>query len=145
MPKIKGTLADVSTEYVMIEPAVYEMRIEKVEVEEQPASSSGKEHDQLFYEIVSRVDEPGTDHYNKPVRDRIYWYKRDGTVNEYSKVALKRYFEAVLGEEEANRDDLDTDELINGRFLGQVTIRSYTRNDGGEGKSNEIKNVSPIS
>ena len=144
MPKIKGTLADVSTEYQYIEPGVYEMRIEKVEAVEEDANSSGKEHDQLYYEIVSRVDEPGTDHHNKPVHDRIYWYKKDGTENEYSKIALKRYFEAALGEGEADRDDLDTDELQGARIRAQVGIRSYTKRDGTQGQSNEIKNVSPL-
>lgn len=143
MPKIKGSLADVSTEYQLIEPDTYEMKVDKVEVEETPPSSE-RPSGQLAYVVHSRVDDPGSESNNKPVRDYIFWYKKDGQENEYSKIQLKRYFEAVLGEEEANRDDLDTDELIGGRFQAEVYIDSYTRSDGTEGQSNKLKNISPL-
>ncbi len=144
MPKIQGSLADVSTQYVMIDPDTYEMKVDKIDIDEKPKSPE-MPSGQYTYIITSRVDMPGTDHYNKPVREYISWFKKDGDVNEYSKVNLKRYFEAILGEEEANRDDLDTDELIGGRFLAEVRIDSYTRQDGTEGQSNKIKNIVPLS
>ncbi len=140
MPKIQGTLADVSTQYVLIDPDTYEMKVEKIDIDEKPASAE-MPAGQYTYIITSRVDMPGTDHHNKPVREYISWFKKDGNVNEYSKVNLKRYFEAILGEDEANRDDLDTDELIGGRFLAEIRIETYTRNDGVEGQSNKLKNI----
>jgi hypothetical protein len=143
MPKIQGTLADVSTTYVMIEPDTYEMKVKEVDLQEKPPTSdlvSG----QLTHIIKSVVDQPGHEHHNKPVTDYINWYKKDGTVNEYSQAQVKRYFEATLGEERANGEDLDTDELIGQRFMAEVYIDSYVRKDGSGGETNRLKNVVPI-
>lgn len=140
MPKIKGSLADVSTEYVLIEPNTYEMKIDKIETQEGDPTTDYPDG-QFTYIVTSKVDEPGTDHHNKPVRDYINWYKKGGEVNEYSKVQLKRYFEAILGEEAANREDLDTDEIVGGRFMADVYIDKYTRKDNTEGQSNKLKNI----
>lgn len=144
MPKVKGSLADVSTEYQLIEPDTYELRVDKIEVEEEKPSAE-KKSGQLTYLIISKVDQPGHEHHNKPVRDYIFWYKKDGDENEYSKIQLKRYFEAILGEEEANRDDLDTDELLNGRFQAEVVIETYEDKKTKEEKqSNKLKNISAL-
>jgi hypothetical protein len=143
MPKVKGSLADVSTVYELIEPEVYEFRVDKIETEERDPTKEYPEG-QFAYIITNRVDEPGSDHHNKPVKDYIYWFKKGGEVNEYSKINLKRYFEAVVGEERANEEDLDTDELVGGRFQAEVYIESFTRSDGTDGKSNKLKNILPL-
>lgn len=142
MARIRGTLADVSTEYQLVDPDTYEMKVSAVEIEERPADGSN-EHEQLTYIITSRIDEPG-EHYNKPVRDYLWWFKKDGDPNEYTMATMKRYFIAVAGEDRANEEDLDTDELIGGRFLAEVYIDTYTRKDGSEGSSNKIKNIVPL-
>lgn len=130
MPKVKAGIADVSTEYVQIEPAVYEFKIDKIETRKDPNDPD--------YLITSKVDEPGTDHHNKPVREYIAMNKKDGTPNEYGMAELKRYFEAVLGEEEtqelAENDELDTDMLLNGRFQAEVYLESFDRKDKETGK-----------
>lgn len=143
MPKVKGSLADVQTEYVLIEPEVYEMKVDKIEAEEGEKTPDYPEG-QFTYIVISRVDQPGDEHHNKPIRDYINWFKKGGDVNEYSKINLKRYFEAIVGEERANEEDLDTDELIGGRFQAEVYIDSYTRKDGSEGKSNKLRNITSL-
>lgn len=149
MPKIKGSLADVSTDYQLIEPDTYEFKVDEIEVEETKPSKDYPEG-QLLYIVISKVDQPGEEAHGRKVYDRIYWYKKakdgePGGENEYSKIQLKRYFEAILGEERANEDDLDTDELKGGRFMAEVTIESWeNKNTGKSGQSNRLKNISPV-
>lgn len=146
MAKIRGTLADVSTEFQLVEPDTYEFKVDSIDVEEQDPSKDLPEG-QIIYIIKNKIDEPGNEYHGRTIYDRIYWYKRakDGQpseVNEYSKIQLKRYFEAVLGAEEANRDDLDTDELIGGRFMADVTIDNWeNKQTGRSGQSNALRNI----
>lgn len=123
MPKVKAGIADVKTEYQQIDPGVYEFKVEKIEIRKDPSDPD--------YLITSRVDQPGTDHHNKPVKEYIAMNKKDGTPNEYGMAELKRYFEAVLGEDEtqalAESEELDTDMLIGGRFQAEVFHEPFDR------------------
>lgn len=146
MPKIGASLADISTEYVLIEPDTYEMKLEKLDITEKDELKEDPEKKkQQEYLFISKVDQPGNDHHGKPVRDYVYLYKKDGTFNEYSLAQIKRYGIAIVGEDRVNEDDFDTDELLHGRFLAEVYIDSWkNEKTGKEGQSNKLKNISPL-
>jgi hypothetical protein len=125
MARIQASLADVSTEFVPADPGVYVFEIEDVEESEK----EGK----LTYKVKNRIKENvsgSDDSLEKVVTDFISIHKKDGSINQYGLITLKRYFEAVLGKEnvEARGDDLDTDELKGQRFKGQIDIESYYPN-----------------
>lgn len=137
MPKVQASLADVSTKFEPIEPGDYDFVIESVEDKTQ----NGRE----AYQVVSTVDEPGTDEHGKKVFDFISLTKRDGTPNNAGMAQLKRYFEAVFGEDTVADPsfDYDTDELVKQRFHAEVVIESWEK-DGKSGKSNRFKMVMPV-
>lgn len=140
MPKVRGTMADVSTTYEPIDPDTYEMKV--AGVEEKQLS---KKPERWMYTVKSQVDMPGTDHHGKPVYTRITIHKKDGDVNEIALAELKRFFEVTVGEDRANADDADTDELLQQRFLGEVIIRHWEDEaTGREGDSNEFKAIAPL-
>lgn len=122
MARINASLSDVSTEFTPAAPGVYIFSITDV-VEQQ---KDGK----ITYQVKTKIEEniSGDDEsVNKTVTDFISIHKRDGSINQYGLITLKRYFEAVLGKDnvEARGDDLDTDELKGSRFKGQIKIDSY--------------------
>jgi hypothetical protein len=124
MARIQASLADVSTEFVPSAPGVYIFEINDV-VEQ---TKDGK----ITYQIKSKIIEPfgdagDADSVGKVVTDFISIHSKDGSINQYGLITLKRYFEAVLGKDNvAERgDDLDTDELKGQRFKGQIEIDSY--------------------
>lgn len=139
MARIAASLADVSTEFVPADPGVYVFLIEDVVENEK----DGK----ISYQIKNRIQEnvSGSDEsLNKVVTDFVSIHKKDGSINQYGLITLKRYFEAVLGKEnvEARGDDLDTDELKNQRFKGQIEVDSYFPNGVEQTEDNRrYKNV----
>jgi hypothetical protein len=135
MGKIKASLADVSTEFFPIDPGEYEMEVVKVE---ETTSEDGR----TVYAIVSKVSDPG-DFHGRQVWDRIHIHKKDGELNPVGLAQLKRYFEAVVGEERANSDDVDTDELIGGTFQAEVTIESYKDKQGKDRQNNRLRVFPP--
>lgn len=124
MAKIAASLADVSTEFVPSDPGVYIFEIDKIEEKDK----EGRITYQVNSKILSVVSGTGDECIGKTVVDFISIHKKDGSINQYGLVTLKRYFEAVLGKEnvEARGDDLDTDELKGGQFQGEIGIESYT-------------------
>lgn len=155
MPKVKGTLKDVSTTYIPIIPDDYEFKIEKVEQEiEQP--SSGRPKGQVIDTLHFRVDQPISEEHDRPVRESFYLYayknSPEGTLNERAQQDLKRYFEAVFGKEEVETwedDDYDTDKLVGGRFRASVYHEPYEVRKNGvptgeQGIGVRLKNVVPI-
>lgn len=124
MARISASLADVSTEFVPAAPGLYIFEI--ADVVEQ--TKDDKTTYQLKNKIVEVVDGSGDeDSLNKTVTDYVSIHKKDGSINQYGLITLKRYFEAVLGKDnvEERGDDLDTDELKGQRFKGQIEIESY--------------------
>ena len=120
MGKVNASLADVSTEFVQIASGDYEMKVTEVD-------ESKWETDKILM-IKSVVDQPGNEEYGKPIFDRIHGKKKDGTENEMGYRTIKRYFIAICGEDRANADYLDFDELKNGRFRGIISQYTYKKN-----------------
>lgn len=136
MARIQASLADVSTEFVPAAPGVYIFEI--ADVVEQ--TKDGKVTYQVKSKIVEPVDGAGdAESVSKTVTDFISIHSKDGSINQYGLITLKRYFEAVLGKDNvAERgDDLDTDELKNQRFKGQIKIGHYWPNSVPESERNE--------
>lgn len=122
MARIQASLADVSTEFVPAPPGVYIFEIADVVETTREAK--------ITYQVKSKIEEvvSGDDEaLGKTVVDFISIHKADGSINQYGLITLKRYFEAVLGKDnvEQRGNDLDTDELKNQRFKGQIEISSY--------------------
>lgn len=155
MPKVQGTLKDVSTTYIPIVPDDYEFKIEKVEQEIEPPSS-GRPKGQVIDTLHLRVDQPTSDENNRPVRESFYLYaykqNPEGEINERAQRDLKAYFEAVFGKEEVatwEDDDYDTDKLVAQRIRASVYHESYKmKKDGIEtgeiGTSVRLKNIVSI-
>jgi hypothetical protein len=126
MAKINASLSDVSTEFVPAEPGIYILEITDV-VE---TNKDGKTSYQVKSKIAEVVEGVGEDSVGKTITDFVSIHKKDGSINQYGLITLKKYFEAVLGKENvaARGDDLDTDELKGQRFKAQVAIDSYFPN-----------------
>lgn len=139
--KVQGSLADVSTKYIPIPDGDYEMIVKEITY-----SKDGSEvKDDPNFDLVtikSVVDEVGHPEYGKPVYDRINFKKKDGGENRWAKTQCKKYFEAIQGEERANSDDIDYDELINGRFRGFIKIEEYDDKNKPDGKGGYLKGQS---
>lgn len=150
MPKVKASMADVSTEYVLIDPGTYRLRIKSIEEEakKSKAPKSGQEVERTTYIVKSVVvsdADGGTDHANKPIFDWINIHTKEGELNDISLANLKRYFEAIAPDS-ADSEDADTDELINGEFMADVYIDEYEKAGGQTGQSNKLKSttISPL-
>ena len=140
MARIQGSLAHVSTEFEVYEPDTYTMQIKKVEVKTKDDENGGKD---TRVQYIITLEFADGEYKGRKLMDFIEYHKKDGEINPIGQIQLKRYFEAVVGEERANEDDLDTDELLDGDVLVELKISSYTK-DGKEKKNNKITSVSPL-
>lgn len=142
MPKVKASMADISTEYVLPDPGPYEFELVEVKATDvRQKAPSGKEVERTTYVVKSKIvhDLDGNDeHANKPVYDYINIHTKEGEINEISMANLKRYFEAIAPES-ANSEDADTDELHGGHFIAMLYHETYKRDDNTEGVSAKIK------
>ena len=140
MGRIKASLADVSTEFIPVEPGLYELEIDKIEEAEKNAELVG-------YRVISLVKSAG-EMFGRKISDYISIVKKNGEVNEVGLSTLKRYFEVTHGKEvvaEWSDDDYDTDVLKGKMFQAQVTIESYTPEGETEPrKNNKFKRMEAI-
>ena len=129
MAKIKASMADVSTEYVLPDPGAYIFRVKEVteETKKAKAEKSGANIERTTYVVKSAIvrDLDGNEeHANKPVWDYINITTKEGGLNEISLSNLKRYFEAIAPES-ADSEDADTDELVGGEFVAMLYHDEY--------------------
>lgn len=148
MPKVNASLADVSTKMEPMEPGIFRFKIEEIQ---DKTSGRGTENEREAYQIISCNNEMGTDSYGKKVFHYISLTTKDGKPNGAGKADLKRYFEAVFGEEAVAEEgfDYDTDNLLNGEFGAEVVIESWEKGEKESpsyksGKSNRFKRIFPI-
>jgi hypothetical protein len=118
MPIIEDAdLTSVSTTSEPLPEAEYEATITEVEYRtDNPAKP--------VVIVKSRID--GGDQNGRVVWDWMHMKQNDGKPNEVAKRQLKRYFEAVLGEEAANVSRPNTDDLINARVGLFLELEEYT-------------------
>lgn len=139
MPKVRASMADVSTEYVPAEPDTYTLKVTEVKINTRREVFEGNEVERETHIIKSVIQDEG-DAQNKPVYDYIDVTKKDGTPNDYGLADLKRYFEAIAPEY-ANDEEPDTDVLLHGLFMAEVVIEEYEKKPekgGGIGRSNKL-------
>lgn len=136
MPKVRGSLADVSTEFQPVEPDTYVLELKE-------CKEVVHDDDRVHYEVLSEIKglydggaETPSDFDGRKIRDFIHIHTKDGELNEYGLINLKRYAEATVGEERANDEDFDTDEMLNSQFVAEVYIDEYQGR-----KNNKIKNI----
>jgi len=152
MAKIRASLADVSTEYVLPDPGPYVFRVKEIteNVSKEKAPKSGMDVERVTYvvkSVIVRDLDGNEDHVNKPVFDYINIHTKEGELNDISLANLKRYFEAIIPER-ADAEDADTDELVNGEFQAQLYHDSYEdKNTKEERHSAKIKSssIQPVS
>lgn len=153
--KLGASLASVSTTFTPVQPETYRFQI--ADVTEHPGKAEDGKTDTLQYRIknkvVSLASGEATDEKGRTITDFINIHNKDGSLNQYGLINLKRYFEVVLGEDVvAERgDDLDTNELKNGFFDADVSIEYYDSKkefeaDGSPRKipQNRLKAMAPI-
>lgn len=133
MAKIKASLADVSTEFKLLPPALYELEITKVDEIENAGELKA-------YRISSKVVGGGEpEQMDQTLSDYINLRLKNGELGEPGLATIKRYFEVTHGKEEVatwNDDDYDTDLLIGRRWRGQIVIDSYTKQGETEPRQN---------
>jgi hypothetical protein len=140
MGKIRASLADVSTEFQLIEPGVYEFEVTAVEEAERNGEFAA-------YIVKSAVTDAG-EQQGRRMRDYISIIKKDGEMNEVGLSQLRRYFEATHGKDEVagwSDDDFDTDNLVGRTFRGHVKIGQYTPAGETEPRqTNEFKRIEEV-
>lgn len=140
MPKVPASLANISTEYRLAEPATY--AFELTACTEKTDNESGRVHYEIDQKIVGLVEngtEVPSEYDGHNIKTFIHIHKtaeKGGGINEVGLAELKRYGLATVGEDRVNDDEFDTDEMINGRFWADVTIEEYKSR-----KNNRVKNI----
>jgi hypothetical protein len=128
MAKIKGALADLSTEFQVVDPGIYELEVKKIS-EKKKTPEGGGEEEVVGYRFNSQVMSEGP-MKGKMISEYVHvGPDKDGNPNEIGLQQVKRYFEGCLGLRQTKKmkdDDYDTDMLIGRRFRGDVRIESYT-------------------
>lgn len=145
MGKIKASLADVSTEFQLVDPGNYDFEITKYEDVEKDGEWIGSR-------ITSKVITPG-EMEGRSLSDYIHITKPGEDIDPETNIGLKsikRYFEVTHGKEEVatwSDDDFDTDLLVGKTWQGQIAIGSYTPKNQPNAeprKVNEIKRMEPV-
>lgn len=141
MPKVGGSMAQVSTTFIPVPPDTYVTKLEDIKFEQK----DGRNTFIISNKVVSGED-TGADNAGRVITDRISMHKKDGTPNEIGSVQLKRYIEAVKPEakdwDEAQWDEFDTDD-IKGAMVQMVVVIEPDKNDP-EIKYNRVKRVTSV-
>jgi hypothetical protein len=142
MPAVRANFDEVQTGFTVLPDGDYRMKVEKVEYDE-----TGKNPFHTIQLSVDDVDQQ--DFQNQKLWHRIYMNKKDGTINPMSLGTIKSYAQAILGDEDANGDEINTDDFLDGYVIASVTVRDYAKKDargeetGEMGQSNDVKRISP--
>lgn len=136
MPKVGAGMAQVSTQFVPVEPDTYLVTLKK------PSFKSEGGRDQYTVQAaIVNGEETGAQNAGRTIFDNISMHKKDGTANEVGESQLKQYIEAAFPEskewDEERWADFDTDEL-DGRQIQMVVIIEPDKNDP-EVKRNRVK------
>lgn len=135
MPKVSANFADVKSGFSLLPDGDYRCRVESTTFDESGSNP--------FHTFVLVVDDPSQTQYNgQKLWHRVYMNKKDGSTNPVALGQIKQYGEAILGEEDAQGDSLDTDDFVDGLVIATVKIRDYETSTGATGQSNDIKRIS---
>lgn len=132
MPKLPQSLADVSTVVKPIDEGTYAAEISEVEVTESKSK--------LPMVVVTYAILEG-DFKGRKLTDYMVLETKKHEPNEPGLRQLKRLIVAALGEDSANSDDFDTDELQGQQVTLVIKQESYEDEGGEEQVSNRVKKV----
>jgi hypothetical protein len=128
-------MADVSTDTKPAEPGTYRLVVK--DIEERVLSEHPK---RVAYNIQSNIYNPGDEaSHDKPVWHFINIHNKQGELLKFGLAHLKRYFEAIAPDY-ADDPDADTDALLEGHFMAEVYIDSYTKPDAAPGTPPRLSN-----
>lgn len=149
MPKIRASMADVSSEYTPVEPGIHRYEIEDCEEKVNTDSGVERVHYVLTNRIVKVLEDGDEKDVGRKVNVRIHIHTKKGELNEIGLAQLKRFFEVTVGDERANDPEADTDELKGQQFVGKTIIRGYKSRDEITGeeterRTNEIQSIASI-
>jgi hypothetical protein len=136
MPKLPSSLADVSTTIIPLPEGSYNLEVDEVTV--------GKSKSQLdmitvTYKLLDNEEFP-----NRTIRDYFVLETKKHEPNESGLRGFKRLVVAALGEERADAEDFDTDELKGATITAIIKQEQYEDEDTGEEMvSNRIKKIIP--
>lgn len=133
MPKLPGSLADVSTTFVPMPEGSYSALIESVDMGK--SSKSKVPMITVEYKVIDSEE-----FKNRKLFDYFTLETKAGEPNEAGLRSLKKLIIAACGEDRANADDFDTDELEGQQVMLVVKQESYDDN-GEEAVSNRVKKV----
>lgn len=134
MPKLSQGLSEVSTVIVPLPEAAYQLEIAEVEV--------GQSKSKLDMVTVTYKVTEG-DFKGRQLRDYFVLETKEHQPNESGLRTLKRLIVASLGEDRANSEDFDTDELQGAIVTGFVKQEDYDDEAGDTQISNKIKKILP--
>ena len=134
MPKLPGSLADVSTTFVPMPEGSYSAIIESVDLGK--SSKSKVPMITVEYKIIDNEE-----FKNRKLYDYFTLETKSGEPNEAGMRSLKKLIIAALGEDRANADDFDTDELEGQQVTLVVKQEQYEDEGGDEQVSNRVKKV----
>lgn len=145
MAKINASLASVSTDFLLVEPGLYDFEVEEYK-------EILKDNEWIASTVKSRVVAgENEDQIGRKIQDYIHIKKPGEPFDPETNIGLKnikRYFEICFGKEEVKGwtdDDFDTDLLKGRRFSAQVAISSYTPKGQTEPRSvNEYKRMEEL-
>ena len=118
MPKLGASLADISMKVTPITPGAHRARIAAAEMGK---SKNNVPMVTLTYEITEG------EFKGRKLSDYFTTQTKTGEPNEAGLRGLKRIIAATLGEDRANDDDFDTDELVGADV--DVVVKQETYKD----------------
>ena len=138
MPKIGATLADISTIIKPIDPGSYPAEI--TDVEHKESKTSKVPMVSITYTLGGDSEFKG-----RKLTDYFTLQTTKGEPNEAGLRGLKRVIVAACGEDRANDEDFDTDELQGQVVEVVVKQETYEDESGDEQISSKVKKVLPAS
>ena len=148
MPKLQEDFSKISSSFEPLPENAdgYRMRLEEIEdqaanEETVAALAAGEKQPALIFQsVVTEGECEDRAHW-----DYVYLKKKNGKPNRIGLGRVKAYAEAILGKERANAQEIDTDELLKGEFLGVIKQRGYADKTTGEQKlSSDLKKILPV-
>lgn len=121
MPLIQGAdLSTVSTKYEPLPAGAYKTRLKAAYETDDDGVSRPRVV--VRHKVLESFD---GENVGREFTDFMYLNQNDGKPNEISLKQLKRYFEAVLGEEAANTTAPETELLDDQEVSVELSIESY--------------------
>lgn len=136
MPTLKANFSEISSSYEALpQDTPFKVTIDKVEA----GKTKQAQLDQLVFELT--VMEPA-EFVGRKIFDFVTLEKKDHTPNNIGYGRVKAYTEAVLGDDAANGEEIDTDALVGNACTVILKNRQYEQN-GEQKVASDVAKVLP--